>query len=130
MKLTKIHAMARTLYKVYYRAKQVGKNELLKDFFKLMNNSLFGKTMENLRNHVNVELLTQQERLHKVIVKPNFTSFRIFDENLAVVQVIKPTLTLNCPIYAGMAILDLSKTLMYDFHYNHIKKLYRDRRKL
>ena len=93
-----------------------------------MNNSVFGITMENLRNHVNVELDTQQERLRKVIAKPNSTSFRIFDENLAVVT--KPTLTLNCPIYASMAILDLSKTLMYDFHYNHIKKLYGDRAKL
>ena len=62
-----------------------------------MNNSVFGKTMENLRDHVNV-------------VKPNITSFRIFDENLSVVQVTKPTLTLNCPNYAGTAILDLRKT--------------------
>ena len=75
-----------------------------------MNNSVFGKTRKNLRNHVNVELITQQECLLKVIVKPNFTSFRIFNENLAFVQVTKPTLTLNCPIYASMAILDLRKT--------------------
>ena len=138
MKLTKIHRILsftqspwlEPYIKFNTEQRKLAKNEFEKDFFKLMNNSVFGKTMENLRNHVNVELVTHQERLRKVIAKPNFTSFRIFDENLAAVQVTKPTLTLNRPIYAGMAILDLSKTLMYDFHYNHIKTLYGDRAKL
>ena len=78
--------------------------------------------MENLRYHV--ELVTSQKRLRKITAKPNFTSFRIFGENLAAVQLKKTTLTLNRPIYAGMAILDINKTVMYNFHYNHIKPLY------
>ena len=118
MKLTKIHRILsftqspwREPYiKFNTEKRKLAKMNLKKDFFKLMNNSVFGKTMENLRN-VNVELVTQQGRLRKVIAKPNFTSFRIFDENLAVVQVTKPTLTLNCPIYAGMAILDLREDI-------------------
>ena len=104
--------------------RKLASNDFEKDFFKLMNNSVFGKTMENLRNHVNVELVTSQKRLRKITAKPNFTSFRIFGENLAAVQLKKTTLTLNRPIYAGMAILDISKTVMYNFHYNHIKPLY------
>ena len=75
----------------------------------------YKKTMENLRNHVNVELVTSPERLRKVLAKPSLKSFKIFDENLAAVEVQKTVLTLNRPIYVGMTILDLSKTLMYDF---------------
>ena len=105
-------------------------NDFEKDFFKLMNNSVFGKTMENLRNHVNVELVTSQERLRKVLAKPSIKCFKIFDENLAAVEVQKTVLTLNRPIYVGMTILDLSKTLMYDFYYNHLKANYGDDVKL
>ena len=90
--------------------------------FKLLNNSVFGKTMENLRNHVSVELVCTRERLRKLLAAPNLVAFRIFDENLAAVEQRKTILTLNRPIYVGMAILDLSKTLMYNFYYNHLKK--------
>ena len=68
------------------KKRKLASNDFEKDFFKLMNNSVFGKTMENLRNHVNVELVTSQKRLRKITAKPNFTSFRIFGENLAAVQ--------------------------------------------
>ena len=74
-----------------------------------MNNSVFGKTMENLGDHVNVELVTQQERLRKVIA--NYTPFRIFDENLAAVQVTKPTLTLNRPFMLVWLGVNISKSL-------------------
>ena len=84
----------------------------------------YKKTMENLRNHVNVELVTSPERLRKVLAKPSLKSFKIFDENLAAVEVQKTVLTLNRPIYVGMTILDLSKTLMYDFFYNHLRVKY------
>ena len=77
--------------------------------------------MENLKNHMNLELVTSQERLSKVLAKPNMTSFKIFDNNLAAVKVQKTVLTINRPIYVEMTILDLSKTLMYDFYYNHLK---------
>ena len=106
------------------------KNAFEKDFFKLMNNSVFGKTMENLRKRVDVRLVTSKHKLLKLASKPTFVSSKIFNDNLVAVHKIKETLTLNRPAYVGMCILDLSKTLMYDFHYNYIKKKYGDKAKL
>ena len=106
------------------------KNSFEKDFFKLMNNSVFGKTMENLRKRVDVRLVTSKEKLLKLASKPTYVSSKIFNENLVAVHKIKETLTLNRPAYVGMCILDLSKTLMYDFHYNYIKSKYGDKAKL
>ena len=106
------------------------KNAFEKDFFKLMNNSVFGKTMENIRKRVDVRLVTDEKKLLKMTSKPTYVSSKIFNENLVAVHKIKETLTLNRPAYVGMCILDLSKTLMYDFHYNYIKKKYGDKAKL
>ena len=99
-------------------------NSFEKDFFKLMNNSVYGKTMENLRKRVDVRLVTDEKKLLKMASKPTYVSSKIFNEDLVAVHKIKETLTLNRPAYVGMCILDLSKTLMYDFHYNYIKKKY------
>ena len=106
------------------------KNSFEKDFFKLMNNSVFGKTMENLRKRVDVRLVTNEKKLLKLTSKPTYVSSKIFNENLVAVHKIKETLTVNRPAYVGMCILDLSKTLMYDFHHNYIKNKYDDRAKL
>ena len=106
------------------------KNAFEKDFFKLMNNSVFGKTMENIRKRVDVRLVTDEKKLLKLTSKPTYVSSKIFNENLVAVYKIKETLTLNRPAYVGMCILDLSKTLMYDFHYNYIKDKYGDKAKL
>ena len=105
-------------------------NAFEKDFFKLMNNSVFGKTMENIRKRVDVRLVTDEKKLLKLTNKPTFVSSKIFNENLVAVHKIKETLTSNRPAYVGMCILDLSKTLMYDFHYNYIKEKYGDKAKL
>ena len=105
------------------------KNSFEKDLFKLMNNSVFGKTMENIRKRVDVRLVTSKEKLLKLASKPTYVSSKIFNENLVAVHKIKETLTLNRPAYVGMCILDLSKTLMYDFHYNYIKNKYGDKAK-
>ena len=106
------------------------KNSFEKDFFKLMNNSVFGKTMENIRKRVDVRLVTDEKKLLKMASKPTYVSSKIFNENLVAVHKIKETLTLNRPAYVGMCILDLSKTLMYDFHYNYIKEKYFDKARL
>ena len=106
------------------------KNNFEKDFYKLMNNSVFGKTMENIRNRVDVKLVNTEEKLRKLIAKPNFRSRKIFSENLVSVHMKKTSLTMNKPVYLGMCILDLSKTIMYDFHYNYIKSKYGDKAKL
>ena len=106
------------------------KNSFEKDFFKLMNNSVFGKTMENIRKRVDVRLITNEKKLLKMTSKPTYVSRKIFNENVVAVHKIKETLTLNRPAYVGMCILDLSKTLMYDFHYNYIINKYEDKAKL
>ena len=95
-----------------------------------MNNSVFGKTMENIRKRVDVRLITYEKKLLKYTSKPTFVSSKIFNENLVAVHKIKETLTLNRPAYVGMCILDISKTLIYDFHYNYIKKKYGKKAKL
>lgn len=101
-----------------------------KDFFKLMNNSVFGKTMENLRKRVDVRLVTDHNQYLKMVSKPSFSGSKAFNENLVAVHKIKECLTLNRPAYVGMCILDVSKTLKYDFHYNIIKKMYGDKARL
>ena len=106
------------------------KNSFEKDFFKLMNNSVFGKTMENLRKRVDVRLVTDEKKLDKLTSKPTFVCSKIFYKNLMAVHKVKETLTLNSLAYVGMCILDLSKTLMYNFHHNYIKKKYNNRARL
>ena len=106
------------------------RNEFEKDFFKLMNNSVFGKTMENIRNRVNIKLVTDKIKAEKLAAKPNFKHCNIFNENLIAIHMKKTFLTFDKPVYLGMSILDLSKTLMFDFHYNYIKTKYGDKAKL
>ncbi|XP_052741550.1 uncharacterized protein LOC112046691 isoform X1 [Bicyclus anynana] len=99
-----------------------------KDFYKLMNNSIFGKTMENIEKRVDVKLCTHWENRGKVvgaqslITRPEFHSLSIFSENLVAVQLNRTKFYYDKPIYLGLCILDLSKTLMYDFHYKYMKK--------
>ena len=106
------------------------KNEFEKDFFKLINNSVFGKTMENIRNRVNIKLLNDKKQAEKLSAKPNFNHCNIFSEDLVAIHMKKTKLYFNKPVYLGMCILDSSKTLMYEFHYNYIKKKYGDKAKL
>ena len=97
---------------------------LKKGYFKLMNNSVFGKTMENIRKRCNVYLETDSDHFLRQTAKPTYLGCKIFRENLVAVNMMKRHLLLNKPSYVGMCILDLSKTLMYDFHYNFIKAKY------
>ena len=107
-----------------------GKNDFEKDFFKLMNNSVFGKTMENIRNRVDVRLVGNREKAQKLIAKPNLKHWVCFDENLIGVHLKRIKLVFNKPVYCGMSILDLSKTLIYDFHYNYIIPKFGKKQKL
>ena len=138
LKLTKVHRVLEFNQSPWLKQyidfntekRKNAKNTFEKDFFKLMNNSVFGKTMENLRKRVDVRLVTDNKKFIKLTSKPTYVSSKIFNENLVAVHKIKETLTLNRPAYVGMCILDLSKTLMYDFHYNYIKKKYGDKARL
>ena len=106
------------------------KNDFEKDFFKLLNNSVFGKTMENIRKRVNISLVNSEKKAAKLTSKPNFKHCTIFSENLCAIHMNKTQIYFNKPVYLGMCILDLSKTLMYDFHYNYIRSKYNERAKL
>ncbi|XP_053406097.1 uncharacterized protein LOC128559090 [Mercenaria mercenaria] len=107
--------------------RQKAKTTFEKNFYKLLNNSVFGKTMENLRKHRSVELVHTETRLKKVSAKPTYKTHRIFSEDLVGVELNRMKVMLNKPIYIGMTVLDLSKRTMYDFYYNHLKKLYGDK---
>ena len=132
MKLTKIHRVLEFTQRPWMKRyidlntekRTMAKNSFEKDFFKLMNNSVFGKTMENLRKRSNIHLETDPNHLLKLTRQPTYVSSKIFDENLVGVQMKKVRLVLDKPSYVGFCILDMSKTLMYDFHYNYIRKKY------
>ena len=96
-------------------------NSFEKNYFKLMNNSVFGKTMENLRKRVRAKLVNNAKVYVKCISKPIFVSQKIFSKNCVAIHEINPVLTLNKRIYVGFSILDLSKYLMYEFHCKYIK---------
>ena len=106
------------------RQRTAARNDFEKNFFKLMNNSMFGKTMENLRHRRKVDLVNTSDKLKKLAAQPTFKTFKIFHEHLTAVERAQTELTLNRPIYVGFCVLDLSKTLMYDFHYNYVKPKY------
>ena len=89
-----------------------------------MINSVYGKTIENLQKRINVRLVNNEKGFLKYTSRPTHITHKIFDKNYAAVHKIKSVLTLNKPIDVGFTVLELSKWLMYDFHYNFIKKLF------
>ena len=93
-----------------------------KDFFKLMINSVCGKTIKNLRKRINVKLVNNKKDFLKYTSRPTYVAHKLFDKDYVAIHEIKPVLVLNKPIYDGFTVLDLSKWMMYDFHYNFIKK--------
>ena len=138
LKITKIHrgikfeesAWLKPYIDLNTELRTKAKNDFEKDFFKLMNNSVFGKTMENIRNRVDIRLVTNEDQARKLISKPNYQHRTIFCENLTAIHISKTIIFFNKPVYLGMCILDLSKTLMYDFHYNYIKQKYEENAEL
>ncbi|XP_067211792.1 uncharacterized protein [Linepithema humile] len=109
------------------------KNDFEKNLYKLMNNAVFGKTMENVRNHTDVRLVTQWDGRYgaeAMIAKPNFHSRSVFSEDLMAVELRKLEVKFDKPIYVGMCILDISKTCLYKFHYEYMAPLYRDNCKI
>ena len=95
-----------------------------KALYKLMNNAVYGKTMENLRNKIDVKLVSNKKAYLKWTSKPSYILHKILENNLVAIRKKKVTLTLNNAAYIGMCILELSKVLMYEFHYDYIKNKY------
>ena len=95
-----------------------------------MNNAVFGKTMENVRNHRDIKLVTTDEKRNQLVSEPNYHRTKYFSKNLLAIEMKKTKLKMSKPIYLDMSILDISKALMYEFWYNYIKRKYGDRAKL
>ena len=106
------------------------KNDFEKDFFKLMNNSVFGKTMENVRKHRDIKLVTTYKRRNQLMSEPNYHTAKWFSENLLAIEMKKIKMKTNKSVYLGLAILEISKTLMYEFWYHYMKPKYVDNVKL
>ena len=132
MKLTKIHRVLKfkqsdwmKKYIGFNTEKRINAaNDFEKDFFKLIINSVYGKTMENLQKRINVRLVNDTEDFLSYTSRLTYIACRIFSKHFAAIHEIKPVLILNKPIYVGFTVLELSKWLMYDFHYNFIKKIF------
>ena len=134
MKLTKVHRVLAFTQEnwmepfIHFNTekRKKAKSNFEKDFFKLMNNSVFGKTMENLRNRVTVELVRgdDEKKLRKLTSDPLFAGWRLLGENLFRIHMRKDHILFNRPIYIVMCVLDLSKLLLYDYYYNYLKPKY------
>ena len=106
------------------------KNDFAKDFYKLMSNSVFGKTMENIRRHRDRKLVNNQKDYLKAVMHPDFKSSTLLRPDLMGCEMGKIKVVMNKPVYLGQAILDLSKLIMYEFHYDYILPKYGERIKL
>ena len=98
--------------------------EFNKNLYKLLNNCIYGKSMESQRKRINVKLINDKKVYQRCVNKPNFISQKIFDKNFVIVHCSKTVLTLNKLIYIGFSILGLSKLLMYQFHYGYVLKTF------
>ena len=106
------------------------KDNFGKDFFKLMNNSVFGKTMENVRKHRDIKFITTDKRRNQLVSEPNYHATKWFSENLLAIEMKKIKVEINKPVYLALSILEISKTLMYEIWYDYIKPKYQDNAKL
>ena len=100
------------------------------NFYKLMNNTVYGQTMENVRNHRDIELVTTNARRKQLVSEPDYHTCKRFSQNLIAIELRKKKVYMNKPIYGGQAVLDISKTLMYKFFYDYLKPKYGDQVKL
>ena len=106
------------------------KNDFEKDFFKFMNNAVFGKTMENVRKHRDIKLVATDKRRYRLASEPNYQPTKWFSESLLAIEMKKTKEKMNKPIYLGLSILEISRVLMYEFWYGYMKPKYGDNVKL
>ena len=105
-------------------------NDFEKDFFKLMNNAVFGKTMENVRKHRDIKLVKTDKKRNNLVSEPNFHKMKLIDNNLAIIEMRKVKVKMNKPIYLGLSILEISKITIYEFWYDYVKIKYEDKARL
>ena len=105
-------------------------NDFEKYFFKLTKNAAFGKTVENVRKRRDIKSVTEDKRRNQWASEPNYHTANYFSENLTGIEMKKTKVKINKPVYLGMSMLDISKTLMYELWYEYIKPKYQDRAKL
>ena len=105
-------------------------NDFEKDFFKLMNNAVFGKTMENVRKHRDIKLVKTDHKRNKLVSEPNYHTMKLISENLSIIEMKKVKVEMKKPIYLGLSILEISKIIMYELWHDSVKKKYGDMVKL
>ena len=138
LKLRKVHrviefdqeAWLKEYIDVNTELRKKASNDFEKDFFKLMNNAVCDKTMENVRKHRDIKLVKTDKKRNKLASEPNFHTMKLIDNNLAIIEMRKVKVKINKPIYLGLSILDISKITMYEFWYDYVKSKYEDKTRL
>ena len=138
LKLKKIHRVIEFNQKEWLKPyidtntelRKASKNDFEKDLFKVMNNSVFGKTMENIRKHRDIKLVTTDKKGSKLVSEPNYHTINLISEDLSIIDIKKAKVKMNKPIYLGLSILEISKMLMYELWYDYMKPKYNDNAKL
>ena len=138
LKFKKVHRIIEFNQKAWLKSyidmntelRKVAGNDFIKDFSKLMNNAVFGKTMENVRKHRDIKLVTTDKKRSKLVSEPNYHTMNYISEYLSIIEMKRTKVKMNKPIYLGLSILDISKILMYEFWYDYMKPKYTDNVKL
>ena len=110
--------------------RKLARNDFEEDLFKLMNNLVFGKTMENIREHRDIKLVTSEKKRSKLVSEPNYHTIHLISKDLSIIEMKISKVKMNKPIYLGLSILEISKILMYEFWYDYMKPKYNDNVKL
>ena len=110
--------------------RKLARNDFQKDLFKLMNHSVFGNTIENIRKHRDIKLVTTDKKRSKLVSEPSYHTINLIAEDLSIIEIKKTKAKMNKPIYLGLSILEISKILMYEFWYDYMKPKYNDDVKL
>ena len=137
LKLKRVHRIIEFNQKAWLKSyidmntelRKLAKDDFEKDLFKLMNNTVFEKTMENIRKRRDIKLVTTDKK-NKLVSEPNYHTINYISEDLSISEMNKTRVKMNKPIYLGLSILDISKILMYEFWYDYIKPKYNDKVKL
>ena len=131
LKLKKVHRVIEFNQEAWLKKYIDMNTELRKQaFFKLMNNAVFGKTMENVRKHRDIKLVKTDYKRNKLVSEPNYHTMKLISENLSIIEMIKVKVKMNKPIYLGLSILEISNIIMYELWYDYMKKKYGDMVKL